>query len=147
MYLRITDQYDKPIRVFAVGPQAEAVSRYIYDAFYSREARLRNHPPRVELVRLTNRQYLNTVADLIKHFTGDDKLETGEHGLAASYRSRQGKGDDNRKSFERVDRQIVFSFAEDNPDSEKLGRGTNEISITWHGSLIAQETGDYEFVA
>src|SRR3954465_8922779 len=43
-----------------VGPDAEAVARYIYDAFYSREARVRNHPPRVELVRLTNRQYLNT---------------------------------------------------------------------------------------
>ena len=36
-----------------VGPDADAVARYIYDAFYSREARLRNHPPRVELVRLT----------------------------------------------------------------------------------------------
>src|SRR5262245_65346242 len=51
-----------------VGPDAEAVARYIYDAFYSREARLRNHPPRVELARLTNRQYLNTVADLLKRF-------------------------------------------------------------------------------
>src|SRR5882724_6249039 len=46
-----------------VGPDAEAVARYIYDAFYSREARVRNHPPRVELVRLTNRQYLSTIAD------------------------------------------------------------------------------------
>src|SRR6185503_19711419 len=49
-----------------VGQDAESVARYIYDAFYSREARMRKHPPRVELVRLTNRQYLNTVADLIK---------------------------------------------------------------------------------
>src|SRR5436190_19999540 len=30
-----------------VGPEAEAVAKYIYDAFYSREARLRNHPVRV----------------------------------------------------------------------------------------------------
>src|SRR5262245_36595230 len=28
-----------------IGPDAEAVGRYIYDAFYSREARLRKHPP------------------------------------------------------------------------------------------------------
>src|SRR6266536_4530383 len=55
-----------------VGPDAEAVARYIYDAFYSREARLRNHPPRVELVRLTNRQYLNTVADLLRSFAGNE---------------------------------------------------------------------------
>src|ERR1041384_6956402 len=33
------------------GPDAEAVARYIYDAFYSREARARNHPPRIELLR------------------------------------------------------------------------------------------------
>src|SRR5258706_15708096 len=55
-----------------VGQDAEAVARYIYDAFYSREARARNHPARVELARLTNRQYANTVADLLKHFTGTD---------------------------------------------------------------------------
>src|SRR2546430_2097422 len=59
------------------GPDAEAVARYIYDAFYSREARLRNHPPRVELVRLTNRQYLNTIADLLRHFTGSDGAAAG----------------------------------------------------------------------
>src|SRR5207302_10205340 len=62
------------------GPDAEAVARYIYDAFYSREARVRNHPPRVELVRLTKRQYLNTVADLTKHVTGSDGAVTGERG-------------------------------------------------------------------
>src|SRR6266480_4486307 len=76
-----------------VGPEAEAVARYIYDAFYSREARIRNHPPRVELVRLTNRQYANTVADLVKHFTGSDKAPGDDHGLNGSYRSRAGKGD------------------------------------------------------
>src|SRR5438477_5373976 len=35
-----------------VGKDAEAVAKYIYDAFYSREARVRNHPPRIELVPL-----------------------------------------------------------------------------------------------
>src|SRR2546426_9528836 len=53
-----------------VGENAAAVARYIYDSFYSREARSRsNKAPRVELVRLTNLQYLNSVADLIKGFT------------------------------------------------------------------------------
>src|SRR5262245_48751495 len=45
-------------------PAAEAVARYIYDEFYSPAARVRKNPPRIELVRLTNRQYVNTVADL-----------------------------------------------------------------------------------
>jgi len=49
-----------------VGADAEAVARFIYDSFYSREARARNHPPRIELLHLTNRQYVNTVADLLK---------------------------------------------------------------------------------
>src|SRR5205085_5697581 len=83
--------------------EPEAVARYIYDAFYSRDARVRNHPPRVELVRLTNRQYLNTVSDLLKHFSGADKMAGDEHGLRGSYRSKMGKGDGSRKSFERVD--------------------------------------------
>ena len=40
-----------------VGENATNVAKYIYDAFYSREARLRSaKPPRIELARLTNRQ-------------------------------------------------------------------------------------------
>src|SRR5436309_7606130 len=35
------------------GPDAEAVARYIYDSFYSRDARARDHPARIELVHLT----------------------------------------------------------------------------------------------
>jgi mono/diheme cytochrome c family protein len=126
-----------------VGPDAETVARYIYDAFYSREARLRNHPPRVELVRLTNRQYLNTVADLIKHFTGNDATASGERGLRASYYSSRNL---NRGSnvLERVDRQVNFDFGEGFPD--QVPAGTNGFSIQWRGSVIAEETGDYEFM-
>jgi len=55
------------------GQDAAGVAKYIYDAFYSAEARMRTtKPPRVELARLTNRQYLNSVADLLKEFTGRD---------------------------------------------------------------------------
>src|SRR6185503_12637214 len=68
-----------------VGDDASAVARYIYDAFYSREARLRKNPPRIELVRLTNRQYVNTVADLLKYFTGSDSQVGAERGLRATY--------------------------------------------------------------
>src|SRR5207302_627751 len=125
------------------GPDAEAVARYIYDAFYSREARLRNHPPRVELVRLTNRQYLNTIADLIKHFTDSDGTVAGERGLRASYYSSRNFNRDS-KVFERVDRQVNFDFGEGNPDQVPIG--TNGFSMQWRGSLIADETGDYEFI-
>lgn len=112
-----------------VGEDAKAVARYINDAFYSREARLRNHPPRVELVRLTNRQYVNTVADLIKTFTGgNDSMAGNPRGLRANY--------------EQVDRQVKFDFGKENPAKAK--GGTNGFSIQWRGSLIAEESGDYE---
>jgi hypothetical protein len=128
------------------GPEVEAVARYINDAFYSREARARNHPARVELVRLTNRQYLNTVADLLKTFGSPDPAPGGEHGLRASYRSRIPKSDAGRKNFERVDRQVNFRLDAGAPDAEALGLGTNEVNITWRGSVMADETGDYEFI-
>ena len=135
---------DEPDKCDAV--QSAAVSRYINEAFYSREARARNNPARVELVRLTNRQYINTVADLIKSFSGTDGAATTEHGLKANYRSRIPKSETGRKNVDRVDRQVLFNPEPDTKDAEEFGTGTNEINITWRGSLIADESGDYEFV-
>ncbi|MCW5555663.1 MAG: DUF1592 domain-containing protein [Verrucomicrobiae bacterium] len=126
-----------------VGDDAAAVARYIYDAFYSREAQVRNQRPRVELVRLTNRQYLNTVADLFKHFTGADAAVTTERGLRAVYYSEKDFKRDN-KVIERVDRQIDFEFGEGTPDQENFP--TNQFSMQWRGALLAEETGDYEFI-
>ena len=53
-----------------VGEDAEKVAAYIYDAFYSKAAQARNkfQPPRIELSRLTVRQYRNAVADLVGSF-------------------------------------------------------------------------------
>ena len=53
-----------------VGEDADKVAAYIYDAFYSKTAQARNKPARIELSRLTVRQYHNTVADLIGSFRG-----------------------------------------------------------------------------
>jgi hypothetical protein len=124
--------------------QSDAVARYIYDAFYSREARLRKNPPRVELVRLTNRQYLNTVADLLKSFTGGDTKVGSERGLRASYRGGTGRrGEGGRSASDRVDRMIEFDFLDTN--SVVTVGLTNSLSATWSGSLIVEETGEHEF--
>ncbi len=50
-----------------VGPDADKVSAYIHDAFYSKAAQARHpmRPARIELSRLTVRQYKNALADLI----------------------------------------------------------------------------------
>jgi hypothetical protein len=99
-----------------VGADAAAVARYINDAFYSREARARNHPARVELVRLTNRQYANTVADLIKHFTGADNSIGNERGLRGNFRKgRGGRGGGDGGGSDRLDRTIDFDFSERGP--------------------------------
>ncbi len=47
---------------------AKKVAQYVYETFYSPDARSRANPPRVELARLTVRQYRNSVADLIASF-------------------------------------------------------------------------------
>jgi len=134
-----------------VGADADAVGRYIYDAFYSREARARNHPPRIELLRLTNRQYVNTVADLLGRFMRQEAPAPGnEHGLKGTYYdSRDFRG--NKRVEDRIDRQIDFNFGDyrrPEPIAKSIPerRGTNDYSMQWRGSLLAEETGDYEFI-
>src|SRR5947207_9955345 len=116
------------------GPDAEAVARFIYDAFYSREARARNHPARIELVHLTNRQYGNTVADLLKHFTGKDDAGEGEPGLKATYYSSRDFRE-NKRGTNRVDRQVNFDFGEGRPDpiAQEIPElpKTNHYSMQW----------------
>src|SRR5438045_3873304 len=48
--------------------EAQKVAAYIYDAFYSSAAQARNKPPRIELARLTVRQFRNAVADVVGSF-------------------------------------------------------------------------------
>lgn len=141
-YIERTMPDDKPGT--CTGPDAVAVARYIYDAFYSAEARLKRNPARVRLVRLTNRQYLNTVADLMRHFTGgkDETLPT-ERGLRGNYYASKDAGHD-RLVLERVDRQIDFDFDAQWPDPSMSG--TNGFNVQWRGALLADETGEYEFV-
>jgi len=124
------------------GEEAAKVARYIYDAFYSPQARARVNPPKIQLSRLTVRQHQNTVADLFGTFRTGNSL--GERrGLEGQYyNARNFNGD--KKAFERLDGRIEFNFGEATPDPEKLT--TNEFAIRWRGSVIAEETGPYEFI-
>jgi hypothetical protein len=123
------------------GEDAKLVAAYIYDAFYSPEAQLRNNPPRVELSRLTVRQYENSVADLIRSFRGDGPWS--EHrGLKAEYfDSRRFRN--NERKIERADLGVDFDWGDDSP-----GEGINkdEFAIRWSGGLMAPETGDYDII-
>ena len=144
-----------------VGEDAEAVARYIYDAFYSPEAWARLNPARVELVHLTNRQYENAVADLVGEFTGGNNDPGEEHGLDGTYYSTRNFRRQS-KVAERVDPTVDFLFEDGPPiapvetpvseegdktedDDEKSDPG-EQYSMQWRGSIIAPETGVYEFV-
>src|SRR5688572_19823400 len=127
--------------------ESEAVSRFIHDSFYSREARARSKPPRIELVRLTNRQYVNTVADLLKRFGEQDAALSDERGLRGSYEPRRSLKD--RTRINRVDRQVKFDFGAGTPFDDQTTNAvpkTNEFSMSWRGSVIAEESGDHEFI-
>jgi hypothetical protein len=97
----------------------------------------------VELLRLTNLQYLNSVADLLKSFTGNDSTPGDERGLRATYWSWKDYIGD-KKALERVDLQVDFDYGDGFPD-EKV-KGTNGFSMQWIGSLRPDETGEYEFI-
>src|SRR2546428_14106376 len=118
------------------GREGGAGACYIYAAFSAREARARTPPPRGERVGWPNRQYLNTVADLIRHFNGSDGVVAGERGLRASYYSSRNFNRES-KAFERVDRQVSFDFGEGNPDQVPVG--TNGFSMQWPSSANAAE--------
>jgi hypothetical protein len=82
-YIDETMPEDDPSKV--TGEAARRVAEYIYGAFYSPVARDRNRPARVELTRLTVRQYQNTVADLIASFRGRGPGTDDRRGLKGEY--------------------------------------------------------------
>lgn len=125
-----------------VGEDAAAVSKFIFDTFYSPTAQARNKPARVELSRLTVRQYRNAIADLIGSFRGTSRIEE-THGLRGEYyKSRRVGGRD--RAFERIDPVVAFDFQDKSPDDEKIE--PHEFSIRWEGAVTAPDTGLYDFI-
>ena len=118
-----------------------AVAQFIYGAFYSPEARARNHPPKHELARLTNRQFRESVADVIGSFRPLLPTGTGT-GLKAEYFQSNGMNKKEKRVFEREDKILEFDFGEGSPGE---GIKPDQFSIAWNGSLLAPETGFYEF--
>ena len=125
------------------GEDADKVAAYIYDAFYSKTAQARNKPARIELSRLTVRQYHNTLADLIGSFRGPSVWE-GPKGLHGEYFKSQRFRNKNDRIIDRVDPTVQFDFGVNLPDPTK-GIG-HRFAVRWEGSILAPETGDYEFV-
>jgi hypothetical protein len=135
-----TMPYEHPEKIGA--DESLLVSTYIHDAFYSPLAQERNRPARVELSRLTVRQYQNAVSDLVAGFRKPGKVD-GRQGLKAEYyKGRRIRPDD--KVEDRIDEQVNFDFGEVTPIPGKTE--DYEFSIHWEGVVLAPETGDYEFI-
>jgi hypothetical protein len=146
-----------------VGEDAKQVAAYIYETFYSGAAQARSHPPDQDLSRLTIAQYRTSVMDLIGRFRmgpGFDRPVNVEAGLKANYRGvelpkpgepvvdttpKNGiKAKRPNYKFERIDPQVAFHFGADSPDKEKME--AEQFQDTWEGSVVAEETGVYEFI-
>ena len=151
-----------------VGRDSEQVAAYIYEAFYSPRAQARLHPPEFDLARLTIAQYRTAAADIVGRLRpGSDKPPGSERGLNAHYsgiaiekpapdgvkpaeKPAEKKSDKNKRKnaekvrFDRKDAQVAFSFGSASPDAEKIA--PDEFSIRWDGSVLAEETGVYEFI-
>ena len=141
---------------------SKLIAEYIYDAFYSPDAQARNNPPRKDLARLTTDQFRNSVMDLLGRFRmgpGFDRPIGTEQGLKGVYRGvavpkpgeqledlSKNKGIKKRRAnfnFERVDAGVAFHFGADSPDKEKMI--AEQFDLRWDGSVVASETGVYEF--
>ena len=121
---------------------SEKVAGFIHETFYSPTAQARNKPARVELSRLTNRQYRLAVADVLESFRWSNRMGD-KPGVKGEYYTSRRTNKENRK-IERVDPGIQFQFGETGPDKDQIE--PKEYFIRWLGGLYAPVTGDYEFV-
>ena len=121
---------------------AKRISSFIFDAFYSPIAYAKNSPARISLSRLTVRQFRNSVCDLIGSFRPPVQIDT-RHGLSAEYFStgRLRVGD---RVLRRIDPEVKFDFGVKSPLPEQ--KDPYQFAMLWQGSVIAEETGEYEFI-
>jgi cytochrome c553 len=129
------------------GPDAARVAAYIYDSFYSPAAQARHKPARIELARLTVRQYRNAVADLIAGFRPAQPPlpEGGGTGLRGEYFKGKLRGaQKGSPAIARIDPVIQVDLDASSPDARELD--SDEFSVRWDGSVLAPDTGEYEFL-
>jgi hypothetical protein len=123
--------------------EVQTVAAYVYEQFYSALAKTRQRPVRIELARLTVRQYRGALADLIASF-GKSERWGDDRGLRGEYFADRAPGDRNKRAVERIDAHVDFDFGTEKPLPEVENAWS--FSIRWSGSVWAPETGEYEFM-
>jgi len=138
-YIRRTMPEDDPGSLSE--SDALAVATHVHGTFYSPEARARLNPVRRDFQRLTHRQLQESVADLLAGFS-KVRLATNSGGLNAEYFQSNGMNKKEKSILKRRDPVIDFDFSTNSPAE---GITADQFSIAWSGSLLAPESGSYEF--
>ncbi|WP_231931003.1 DUF1592 domain-containing protein [Botrimarina hoheduenensis] len=136
------------------GEDAEAVARYLYDAFYSPFAQARNRPPRRELSRLTVSQLEQSIADLVGSFRWQGQWGD-QRGLTVKFTKRVNTGvvdqpvdlvlpkvDFFLSDLKSLDQSYLDPTAK---GKEEFGNDRIDVHVHVDGSVYAPETGEYEF--
>ncbi len=126
---------------------AKRVAAYMYDAWYSPDAQAQKNPPRVELSRLTVKQYRNSVADVLGSFRFPPKADDRQ-GLRGEYFNAR-NFQQNKRLIDRIDAEVNFDFGKDGPKADpepKEKFDAHQFCVRWEGSVWAPDTGVYEFV-
>ena len=127
-----------------IEKEAELVANYIFKEFYSPQFQNLDKQPRIKLARLTNRQFIHSVADLIGNFTGSSNFNL-PGGLQASYFNNRNLSK-NKQTINKTKEIINFDYGSATPYPENVNFKQEEFSIRWSGSVFAEETGNYKFI-
>jgi mono/diheme cytochrome c family protein len=147
---RIVKTMPKDKEGACVGEDAQAVARYIYDAFYSPQARAKRSPAvRPDLTHLTVAQYRQSAADLVGGFRNGWGRDYGpDRGLEIRFNGRRPskKKNDKKNSVDQRQRvqSVAFDLEHDWPFDDLDPK--EKLNVTWTGSLLAPDTGEYELV-
>ena len=122
---------------------AKAVAAYIHGAFYSSLARERNRPARIELARLTVAAVPPGRRRPRRHLPPAGEWRRDAAASRANT-SRAAASAPRTASWSAPTRRWSSTSAPTAPCPDKIE--PHEFSIRWNGSLLAPETGEYEFV-
>lgn len=122
--------------------EARRVAEHLHAAFYSPEAQARLHPPRHELLRLTSRQWQESVADIGVAVGHGRAFRPAPGGIRLRLAKIDPKGAHAAPAVDRVVPELGADFGVGEPAP---GFGDGPFSAKWMGSLLPAETGVHEF--
>ena len=123
---------DKP--KLCEGEDARRVAKFVFDAFYSLEAQLRNNPARVATSRLTTRQFRESVADLF--IREPASKPASEPGLKGFYFVSKGMNKKDGLKKTQVDERIDFDFGGHQLSAHLAEEGGAEASNRVDGDSV-----------